>query len=114
MKSIVKIDAGICGFYAKVIVASEDNRNVTFDIVSGCDKIKTLATLLKEEGSIDAYEEVNPSHDSVILSTAHTLIRGCCAACAVPIGIFKAMQVAGGLALPKDISIKMEPILKKA
>ena len=29
----------------------------------------------------------------------------CCSGCAVPVGIFKGMQVAAGLALPKDIRI---------
>lgn len=32
---------------------------------------------------------------------------GCCAACAVPIGIFKVMQVATGVALPKDVTLKI-------
>jgi hypothetical protein len=31
----------------------------------------------------------------------------CCAGCAVPAGLFKAMQVAAGLALPKDITIRL-------
>jgi hypothetical protein len=34
-------------------------------------------------------------------------LTGCCAGCAVPVGLFKAMQVAAGLALPKDITIKL-------
>jgi hypothetical protein len=34
-------------------------------------------------------------------------LKGCCAGCAVPAGLFKAMQVAAGLALPKDINIRL-------
>ena len=34
-------------------------------------------------------------------------LHGCCAGCAVPVGLFKAMQVAAGLALPKDIEIAL-------
>jgi len=35
-------------------------------------------------------------------------LKGCCAACAVPIGAFKAMQVAAGVALPKDVSLDIK------
>ncbi|MGB9596019.1 MAG: DUF6951 family protein [Candidatus Poribacteria bacterium] len=34
-------------------------------------------------------------------------MKGCCSGCAVPVGIFKSMQVAAMLALPMDISIKI-------
>jgi len=34
-------------------------------------------------------------------------LKGCCAGCAVPAGLFKAMQVAAGLALPQDITIRL-------
>ncbi|MFN2352102.1 MAG: hypothetical protein ABR497_09170, partial [Kiritimatiellia bacterium] len=34
-------------------------------------------------------------------------LKGCCAGCAVPVGVFKAMQVAAGLALPKDPTITL-------
>jgi len=30
--------------------------------------------------------------------------------CAVPVGLFKAMQVMAGLALPKDISIRVSQV----
>jgi uncharacterized 2Fe-2S/4Fe-4S cluster protein (DUF4445 family) len=45
---------------------------------------------------------------SVLLRTARDVLTGCCAGCAVPVGLFKTMQVAAGLALPKDITINME------
>jgi len=43
----------------------------------------------------------------VVMATVREHLKGCCAGCAVPVGIFKGMQVAAGLALPKDITIKM-------
>ncbi|MDZ4199130.1 MAG: hypothetical protein U1E27_07590 [Kiritimatiellia bacterium] len=45
--------------------------------------------------------------DGVILTTARECLKGCCAACAVPVGAFKAMQVAVRVALPKDITLSM-------
>ena len=33
--------------------------------------------------------------------------KGCCAACVAPMGAFKVMQVAAGVALPKDVTLRM-------
>ena len=41
----------------------------------------------------------------MILATARDFMKGCCAACAVPVGTFKAMQVAASVALPKDVTL---------
>jgi len=46
-----------------------------------------------------------PTAQSQILKSAAEILTGCCAGCAAPAGIFKAMQVAAGLALAKDIQI---------
>jgi hypothetical protein len=44
----------------------------------------------------------------VVLKAARAHLKGCCAGCAVPSGIFKTVQVAGGVALPAPISITIE------
>jgi hypothetical protein len=44
----------------------------------------------------------------VVLKAARAHLKGCCAGCAVPSGIFKTVQVAGGVALPAAISITIE------
>jgi len=41
------------------------------------------------------------------MAVARECLKGCCAGCAVPVAIFKAMQVAAGLALPKSIRIEI-------
>jgi len=107
MKATVKIDAGICGFQTTACVTGDDDQAVTFDVRSSCEKIRQLGELLKDRGSIDAYQEIGPASDSVILQSARTVLKGCCAGCAVPAGLFKGMQVAAGLALPKDIRIAL-------
>ena len=108
MNAKVEIDAGICGFHTKASAISEDSQNVTFEIDSDCEKVCKLAEALKEKGAIDAYQEISPASPSVVLETVRSVLKGCCAACAVPVGIFKVMQVAAGLALPKEITIKLE------
>ncbi len=107
MKVTVEIDAGICGFHTTAGIASEDSQHVTFDIQSDCGKIRAVAELLKREGEIDAYQEISANAPSIVLNTASGVLKGCCAACAVPVGLFKGMQVAAGLALPKDIHIQL-------
>ncbi len=107
MNTRVEVDAGICGFQTVVHATSEDGQNVSFDITSGCEKIRGLADALKAKGPVDAYQEISAEGQSVVMATVRECLKGCCAGCAVPVGIFKGMQVAAGLALPKDISIKI-------
>ena len=107
MQTKVEIDAGICGFRTVAGVRSDDSQNVTFEIASGCEKIRALAARLKERGPVDAYQEISPAAESVVLTVVRETLKGCCAGCAVPVGLFKGMQVAAGLALPKDIVIRL-------
>lgn len=107
MKATVEIDAGICGFRTTATVSSLDGQDVSFEVQSDCDKIRLLGEQLRGKGAIDAYQEISPAKESVLMQTARATLKGCCAGCAAPVGLFKAMQVAAGLALPKDIAIKL-------
>jgi hypothetical protein len=98
------INAGVCGFTTTVTADSPDTQNVTFTVVSDCDEIKALGQKL---APVDAYMEIGGGHDGELLKTVRANIGGCCAGCAVPAGIFKTMQVAAGLALPRDIHMSM-------
>ena len=107
MKATAEIHAGICGFLTTVQAHSEDDQNVTFELNTDCEKIGRLKKLLEANGPFDAYDEINPASGGRLLATAREALPGCCAGCAVPVGLFKSMQVAAGLALPKDIHISM-------
>lgn len=102
-----EIEAGICGFRTTVRVRSEDAQHVMFDVTTDCEKIRQLGACLQALGPVDAFQEINPTSGSRVLETARASLTGCCAGCAVPVGLFKAMQVAAGLALPKDVHIAM-------
>ena len=108
MTSHVRVDAGVCGFKTSATIRSEDSQHVEFDVQSDCGKIRGFAGALKKRGQIDAYQEISPVAESVVLTVARETLTGCCAACAVPVGLFKGMQVATGLALPQGISIGLE------
>ena len=105
MNAKVMVDAGICGFQTKINADSDDSQNVTFKIISGCEKAKAFGEALIAKGPVDGYAEIGEGTDGVILTTAREFMKGCCAACAVPVGAFKAMQVAAGVALPKDVTL---------
>jgi len=101
-----EIQAGICGFQTTVRAKSDDSQNVSLGIVSTCDKITALAGALA--GPIDAYQEIGDGFDGVVLMAARNHLKGCCAGCIVPSGIFKTVQVAGSVALPAPLSITIE------
>ena len=110
MNAIVMVDAGICGFQTKINADSDDSQNVTFKIISGCEKARAFGEALIAKGLVDGYAEIGAGADGVILTTAREFLKGCCAACAVPGGTFKAMQVAAGVALPKDVTLMMSSV----
>ena len=110
MKALVVVDGGICGFQTRFHAESDDSQNVTFKIASACEKVKKFGEVLQAKGPVDGYAEIGAGSDGVVLTTARESLKGCCAACAAPIGAFKAMQVAAGVALPKDVIIKISGV----
>ena len=90
---------------AAVGLPPSDMQNVTLGIESTCEKIRGLAATLS---TVDAYQEIGDGFDGVVLKTARCHLAGCCAGCVVPSGIFKTVQVAGGVALPAPVSITIE------
>ena len=90
------------------IRATSDNltRMVNLEINTRCESIQKLAGVLKV---VNPVEEISFSGDGP--KTLRMAARHCKhTACPVPSGIVKAVEVASGLALPKDasISVKLE------
>lgn len=100
-----KVEAGICGFETEIEAGSEDSQHVLFKVVTDCEKIGNLA---KKLSSYDAYNEIKEGFEGELYRLIRKELKGCCSGCAVPVGLFKSMQVAAMVALPKDISIKIE------
>lgn len=107
MKAAVRVDAGICGFQTRIEAESDDTQNVRFRFASGCEKAERFGAALVARGPVDGYGELGAGSEGVILTTARETLKGCCAACAVPIAVFKAMQVAAGVALPADVALSL-------
>jgi len=108
----VTVNAGICGFVTEITAASDDEQHVRFTIVSACAHQQALAASLPP--MVDAYAEIGAGYDGVLWQAVRQSLRGCCSGCVTPPAIFKAMQVAGGVALPCDSAIRFEPVEEDA
>ena len=85
-----------------LITAKEDMGMVHLDIKSDCPNVLKLSWGLQP---ISAYSEVEANiHESEIYGLADECIPH--AACPVMAGIIKAIEVAGGLGLKRDCSIR--------
>lgn len=109
MKALAVVDAGVCGFQSRIHAESDEMQNVTFRIVTPCEKVRAFSETLTAAGPVDGYTEIGEGSAGVILTAGRAHMKGCCAACAVPVGTYKVMQVVAGLALPKDVSIQLKP-----
>jgi hypothetical protein len=98
------IHPGVCGFTTTVEVTKADKRRCTVKIESDCPHIKNLAAALTE---VDPFKEISFRGDgpSVLRLGAQYCSHP---ACTVPAGIIKAIEVEAGLALPRDVEIKLE------
>lgn len=98
-----EIDAGICGFQTTVLAEAESMRKVKLTIESDCPQIRKAAEQLPE---MDMLEELKAG-----LGHGHVygVLSGCVrhVTCPVGSGILKAAEASAGLALPKDVCIKV-------
>ena len=98
-----KINAGICGFETIVTVTSEDAQEAVIGMSTQCPSLKPLE---QQPLTVDGFEVC-------FGKVGEGKIYGWCkeycihAACPVPSGIIKAVEVACELALPKDATIEI-------
>jgi hypothetical protein len=103
-----EIDPGVCGYPVVVTARSEDGRHVDFTFECDCDLIAALAEKVAAIEPVDAIQTLSPE-ENPILAEARKVLQGagCCEACVVPAGAVKGMYVVTGLALPRDVSMKI-------
>ena len=97
-----EVSPGICGFKTNVTTQMDADKCM-ISIESDCLSIQKLAEQLTE---VDPFAEI--SFRGELPQTYQLAFQNCPhAACPVPAGIIKAIEVEAGLALPADVSIKM-------
>ncbi|MDH7568306.1 MAG: hypothetical protein QHJ73_01800 [Armatimonadota bacterium] len=98
------ITPGVCGQGTKVTATHDDGTGVvTLTLHTECQACRRLAeTLHTVDGMQAAFTP--PPQNPVYLAAAQARLH---AACVVPAGIIKAVEIACGLALPADVSIRL-------
>jgi hypothetical protein len=100
-----KVEAGICGFVTEIEANSQDFQSVSFSIITNCNNLVRLPEIIK---TCDAYKELKNGSEGEIFKVTKSELKSMCTACVVPSAIFKTMQVAAGLALPKNVSMDIK------
>jgi hypothetical protein len=101
--AVVVVDAGICGHSATIRAVKTTGYTVRVEIESDCAHVQKIAP---EPTEVDALRQIGlrgglpPLLESAYACCAH-------AACPVPGALIKAVEVAAGLALPGDVSMKI-------
>jgi hypothetical protein len=97
-----EIFSGICGFTTTVETEMEGS-HCGLSIESECKAVQRLAEELTQ---VDPFREITFKGKGPL--TLEFAAKHCNhAACPVPVGIIKAVEVEAGLALPADITIKL-------
>ncbi|MBC7765624.1 MAG: hypothetical protein H7Y41_03980 [Hyphomonadaceae bacterium] len=97
----IKVNPGICGLLSTFTIQADDEQMVSIKIRSDCPHVLAMqAELVDLDGYAECFSNIL---DSTIYKVANDYIRHI--ACPVPAAIIKGMEVACGLALPKDVEI---------
>ena len=101
--AVVVVNPGVCGLSTTIRAESEDMQNAVVAIETDCQHIKALGSEIKE---VDSFAECFGKLGSGEVYKAAA--KHCKhAACPVPAAIIKGIEVACGLALPKDVEFKI-------
>ena len=100
MATKVIINPGACGFTATVVVVKNQDENFSVTITSECEMVSKLGAEISELTVRDVFKSIlnNPVYKKGATCLRH-------AACPVPSGILKAIEVEEGLNVPRDVSI---------
>jgi hypothetical protein len=98
-----EIFSGNCGYTTKV-ETKMDGKICQISIRSDCKAMRRLA---EELTGVEPLKEISTRRNMpVILQKGAQYCTH--AACPVPVGIIKAVEIEAGLALPTDVTIKLE------
>lgn len=101
----VQICAGVCGETVEATAEKVDNRRVKLKIGKCCQFIERMKPELEKE-PLDAYQLMNTISSSRIYQSASKCLPH--VTCPAPSGLHKLIEVEMGLAVPVDVSIKIE------
>ena len=94
------INPGACGMQVQVDVEQKDKKTFSLTVTSECSMVQKLGQQVSELTSMDAFKQLveNPVYIKGAACLKH-------AACPVPCGILKALEVEAGLNVPRDVTM---------
>jgi hypothetical protein len=96
-----EIEPGNCGYHTTIEATADGAQRVVIHVESECKAIQRMAEQLTE---VNPYENLSFRRGMPPILQLGT--EYCShAACPVPVGIVKAVEVAAGTALPGDVTI---------
>jgi hypothetical protein len=100
----VTVDAGICGFYTKIKALSPDRQKVHIAYQTACPHAAKASAELTQ---VDAFQELfrKPHETTVYAALSKHLPH---VTCPLYSAFLKAIELAAGLALPKDVAVRIE------
>jgi hypothetical protein len=100
MKGVVDIEAGICGFSVHIEAEARDVfGSCVVSLETECKNIEKLGKRFE----IDIMDTLKHGYRSVFFKRVMELTPPIHFQCAIIKGIYEAVKVAGGIALPRDI-----------
>lgn len=97
-----EIESGNCGYETTVRTTAE-GRTMRIDIISACPHVQAMAEELTE---VNPFAEISFRGEGprTFQVAAKHLAH---AACPVPVGIIKAIEIEAKMALPQDVTIRL-------
>jgi hypothetical protein len=103
VSAVVLVEAGVCGHRASITADKTAGYAVRVHIDSDCPHVQKIAP---EPLEVDALRQIGLRGG--LPSLLETAYANCAhAACPVPSALIKAVEVAAGLALPGDVTMKI-------
>ncbi len=96
----VRINPGVCGFGVTVSVQKDQDRNIRVSLDTECEMVKKMA---EEIAFLDFRAPFSAIMHNPVYRSASKNLRH--AACPVPCGILKAIEVELGACLPRPVDI---------
>lgn len=99
------VNAGICGFTCCIEAWKIDKNAVGLEISEAeCQQIQRFSDLV---GKLTLREIFMPVTRNPVYLAAQK--SGCHASCPIPMAVLKTAEVAMGMALPREVSMRFEP-----
>ncbi len=97
----VIVHSGACGFSTTITVQKQKDGKMTLALDTSCEMVKKL---IEEIAVLDRFAPLAPLSNNPVYKAAGKHLKH--AACPVPSGILKALEVEAGLNVEKNASIQ--------